>query len=52
VKVMNATAPIEVFSLTGAKVKEYASSIFGTDELAKGAYIIKSGNLTARILIK
>jgi hypothetical protein len=52
VEVLNATAPIEVYSVTGALVKKSIEPIFGVDELAKGAYVIKSGNAVAKVMIK
>ena len=52
VEVQNATAPIEVFSVTGALVKKSLEPVFGVEELAKGAYIIKSGNAVAKVMIK
>lgn len=52
VEVLNATAPIEVYSVTGALVKTTVEPIFGVDELAKGAYVIKSGNAVAKVMIK
>ncbi len=52
VEVLNATAPIEVYSVTGALVKKSIEPIFGVEELAKGAYIIKSGNAVAKVIIK
>ena len=52
VEVQNATAPIEVFSVTGALVKKSVAPVFGVEELAKGAYIIKSGNAVAKVMIK
>ena len=52
VEVRNATAPIEVFSVTGALVKKSIQPIFGVEELAKGAYIIKSGNDVAKVIIR
>ena len=52
VEVLNTTAPVNVFSITGALVKTSVKPIFGVEELAKGAYIIKSGNAVAKIMIK
>lgn len=52
VEVFNATAPIEVYDLAGIKVKTSNESVFGVNELNKGAYIIKSGNDVAKVLIK
>ncbi len=52
VEVMNATAPIEVYSVTGALVKKSIQPIFGVDELVKGAYVIKSGNAVGKVIIK
>lgn len=52
VEVLNATSPIEVYSVTGSLVKTLNEPIFGVDELAKGVYIVKSGYATAKIMIK
>lgn len=52
VEVLNATGPIEVYGVTGNLVKKTAEPIFGVDELVKGAYVIKSGNAVAKIIIK
>ena len=52
VEVQNATAPIEVYSITGALVKKSVEPVFGVDQLAKGAYVIKSGNAVAKVIIK
>lgn len=52
VEVRNATAPIQVYSVTGSLVKTSKEPIFGVEELAKGAYIIKSGNAVAKVMIK
>lgn len=52
VEVINATAPIEVYSVTGALVKKSIEPIFGVEELAKGAYVIKSGNAVGKVIIK
>jgi len=52
VNVLNATGPIDVYNLAGVKVKTYAQPVFGVDEVSKGAYIIKSGNAAAKVIIK
>ncbi len=52
VEVQNAIAPIEVYSVTGSLVKKSIQPIFGVEELAKGAYIIKSGSAVAKVIIK
>jgi hypothetical protein len=52
VEILNATAPIEVYSVTGQLVYKTTEPLFGTDQLAKGIYVIKSGNATAKIVIK
>ncbi|MDR0546002.1 MAG: T9SS type A sorting domain-containing protein [Dysgonamonadaceae bacterium] len=52
VEVMGATAPIEVYNLTGSLVKTSESNVFGTEELNKGAYIVKSGNSAAKVIIR
>jgi len=52
VNVLNATLPIKVYNVSGANVKTVQQSVFGVDELSAGIYIIKSGNETAKIVIK
>ena len=52
VSILNATAPIEVYNVAGVKVKTCEQPIFGTDEVNKGIYIIKSGNAVAKVIIK
>jgi hypothetical protein len=52
VEVLNATAPVEVYNLSGIKVKMSEKPIFGVEELNKGAYIIKSGSAVAKVIIK
>ncbi|GAB1415980.1 hypothetical protein MASR2M117_13860 [Paludibacter sp.] len=52
VEVMNATAPVEIFDVTGTLVKKSSEPIFSKSEFNKGVYIIKSGSATAKILIK
>ncbi|MFV0469875.1 MAG: T9SS type A sorting domain-containing protein [Dysgonomonas sp.] len=44
--------PVEVYNLSGQKVKASNEPIFGVDEFAKGVYIAKSGNATAKFVIK
>lgn len=52
VEVINAKAPLEVYDITGKLVKTVNNNVFGTDELNKGAYIIKSGNQVAKTIIR
>jgi len=52
VSVLNATGPIDVYNLAGVKVKTSVQPTFGVDEVSKGAYIIKSGNAVAKVIIK
>ncbi|MCL1867363.1 MAG: hypothetical protein FWF72_00205 [Paludibacter sp.] len=52
VSILNATAPVEVYNVAGMKVKTCEQPIFGTDEVSKGVYILKSGNAVAKVLIK
>ncbi|MDP4238573.1 MAG: hypothetical protein Q8904_03765 [Bacteroidota bacterium] len=52
IEVQNANAPIEVYSITGALVKKSLEPVFGVDGLVKGAYVIKSGNAVAKVMIK
>ena len=52
VNVLNANGPVDVYNVAGAKVKTFDQPAFGTDELSKGIYIIKSGNAVAKIAIR
>ncbi len=52
VEVQNATGAIEVYSVTGSLVKKSVTPKFGVEELAKGAYIIKSGSAIAKVMIR
>jgi len=52
VEVQNATAPIEVYSVTGSLVKKSVQPVFSVEELAKGAYIIRSGSSVGKVIIK
>lgn len=52
VSVPGATQPLEVYNLMGKLVKVSEEPVFGTDELVKGAYIVRSGNCVAKIVIK
>lgn len=52
VSVPGATEPLEVYNLMGKLVKVSEEAVFGTDELEKGAYIVRSGHCVAKIVIK
>ncbi len=52
VEVLNATAPIEIYDLSGVLVKESIEPIFGVEELNKGIYIVKSGGAVEKICIR
>ncbi|MCL2649736.1 MAG: hypothetical protein FWD60_01770 [Candidatus Azobacteroides sp.] len=52
VEVLNSKAPVEVYDLAGVKVKTSVEPVFGTEDLNKGVYIIKSDGLVAKVLIE
>jgi hypothetical protein len=50
--VIGATQPIVLYSVTGAKVKSSNESIMGIEDVQKGIYIIRCGNLSGKVQIK
>ncbi|MFT3740170.1 MAG: T9SS type A sorting domain-containing protein [Breznakibacter sp.] len=48
----NAVGPVDVYSLTGTKVKTSAKTTFDVSDLAKGIYIVKSGDFVGKIQVK
>ena len=52
VNILNGVAPFEVYNVAGALVKTSQEPVFGTDELSKGVYIIKSGNAVTKVVIR
>ncbi|MEI6555324.1 MAG: hypothetical protein WCL70_07035 [Paludibacter sp.] len=50
--VPNATHPIELYSITGAKIKVSNEAIMGIEDVQKGIYIVRSGSLNKKIEIK
>jgi hypothetical protein len=52
ISVLNAVEAIEIYSITGQKVYMGKEAVIGTDELGKGVYVVKSGNATAKVVIR
>ena len=50
--VLNADAPVEVFSLTGATIGTYTSLIDAAQQLNAGTYVISNGKTSQTIQIK
>lgn len=45
-------APVQIYSIAGAKVTTLDEPVIGTDELPAGVYVAKSGSATAKFIIK
>jgi hypothetical protein len=52
INVLNAVEPVEIYSITGQKVYAAKEAVIGTEELSKGVYVVKSGNATAKVVIR
>jgi hypothetical protein len=52
INVLNAVEPIDIYSITGQKVYTTKEAVIGTEELSKGVYVVKSGNATAKVVVK
>ncbi|PZX20814.1 putative secreted protein (Por secretion system target) [Breznakibacter xylanolyticus] len=52
VTVFNTDATVEIFSLTGNKVKESNETSINCNDLPKGFYIVKSGSFSGKIQVK
>jgi hypothetical protein len=50
--VIGATQPIVLYSVTGAKVKTSKEAIMGIEDVQKGIYIIRCGNLSSKVQLK
>ena len=50
--VPGATQPIELYSITGSKVRVSNEAIMGLENIQKGIYIVRSGSLNKKIEIK
>jgi hypothetical protein len=50
--VVDATQPIDLYNVTGAKVRTSNESIMGIEDLNKGIYIVRCGNLSKKIQIR
>lgn len=50
--VMEATQPIVLYSVTGAKIKSSNEAIMGIEDVQKGIYIVRCGNRTQKVQIK
>jgi len=52
ISIPGATLPIELFSITGAKVKTANEAIMGIEDVQPGIYVVKSGSLVQKVQIK
>lgn len=50
--VLNADAPVEVYSLTGASLGIYGSMVEAAKTLSAGSYVISNGNQSQTVVIK
>jgi hypothetical protein len=50
--VLNADAPVQVFSLSGMSLGTYDSMMEAAKKLTPGAYVISNGNVTQTVMIK
>ena len=50
--VLNADAPVQVFSLSGISLGAYDSMMEAAKKLTPGAYVISNGNVTQTVMIK
>lgn len=50
--VLNADAPVQVFSLSGISLGTYDSMMEAAKKLTPGAYVISNGNVTQTVIIK
>ena len=50
--VLNADAPVQVFSLSGTSLGTYDSMMEAAKKLNPGAYVISNGNVTQTVMIK
>lgn len=50
--VLNADAPIQVFTLTGASLGTFKSLIHAGMSLSSGTYVISNGNVSQTIIVK
>ena len=48
----NAKTPVQLFSITGAKIRTSNEAIMGIEDLQKGIYIVRCGQLSKKIAIK
>ena len=50
--VLNADAPVQVYSVTGASIGTYCSMVEAAKSLNAGTYVISSGNQSLTVVIK
>ena len=50
--VLNADAPVQVYSVTGASIGTYCSMVEAAKGLNAGTYVISSGNQSLTVVIK
>jgi len=52
ISVPGATRPIELYCITGSKIRVSNEAIMGIEDVQKGIYIVRSGSLSKKIEIK
>ena len=52
ISVVGATHPIELYTITGAKLRVSNEAIMGIEDIQKGIYIVRSGSFNKKIEIK
>ena len=50
--ILNADAPVQVYSVTGASIGAYCSMVEAAKSLNAGTYVISSGNQSLTVVIK
>ena len=50
--ILNADAPVQVYSMTGASIGTYCSMVEAAKSLNAGTYVISSGNQSLTVVIK
>lgn len=50
--ILNADAPVQVYSVTGASIGTYCSMVEAAKSLNAGTYVISSGNQSLTVVIK
>ena len=51
-QILEADAPVQVFSLTGTALGTFPSLLEATRQLSAGAYVVSNGSVTQKIVVK